>query len=73
MSVSRRKFINTIGMTIPGLVFAGTLPKYLSGLNADAKIDSVSLYLVNVKKARNFSHSTWHNRQHIFVKIQALH
>ena len=71
MSVSRRKFINTIGMTIPGLVFAGTLPKYLSGLNADAKIDSVSLYLVNVKKARNFSHSTWHNRQHIFVKIQS--
>ncbi len=68
---SRRKFINTLGIIIPGLVFAGTLPKYVSGLNVDAKIDGVSLYLVNVKKARNFSHSTWHNRQHIFVKIQS--
>ena len=68
MSVSRRKFINTLGIVIPGLVFAGTLPEFVSGLNVDAKIDGVSLYLVNVKKARNFSHSTWHNRQHIFVK-----
>jgi L-alanine-DL-glutamate epimerase-like enolase superfamily enzyme len=71
MSVSRRKFINTVGMTIPGLVFAGTLPQYLIDSKGNAKIDSVSLYLVNVKKARNFSHSTWHNRQHIFVKIQS--
>jgi len=71
MSVSRRKFINTVGMTIPGLVFAGTLPEFVFGLNADAKIDGVSLYLVNVKKVRNFSHSIWHNRQHIFVKIQS--
>jgi L-alanine-DL-glutamate epimerase-like enolase superfamily enzyme len=71
MSVSRRKFINTVGMTIPGLVFAGTWPQYLIDSKGNAKIDSVSLYLVNVKKARNFSHSTWHNRQHIFVKIQS--
>ena len=27
--------------------------------------------MVNVTKARNFSHSTWHNRQHVFIKIQA--
>lgn len=71
MSISRRKFINAVGMTIPALVFAGTLPKYLIDTSGNVKIDRVSLYLVNVKKARNFSHSTWHNRQHVFVKIQS--
>jgi len=71
MNINRRKFINTLGIIVPGTVFAGTIHSCVSNTSGDAKIDSTSLYLVNVTKARNFSHSTWHNRQHIFIKIQA--
>jgi L-alanine-DL-glutamate epimerase-like enolase superfamily enzyme len=35
------------------------------------KLDSISLYMVNVTKARNFSHSTWHNRQHLFIAMKS--
>lgn len=32
-------------------------------------IDSIELYLFNVEKPLHFSFGTWHNRQHIFVRI----
>jgi L-alanine-DL-glutamate epimerase-like enolase superfamily enzyme len=68
---TRRNFINTLGIMSSALVYTGRVPQYFAGINFDSKIDSVSLYLVNVEKSRDFSHSTWHNRQHIFVKIQS--
>jgi L-alanine-DL-glutamate epimerase-like enolase superfamily enzyme len=34
-------------------------------------VDSIDLFLINVTKARNFSHSVWYNRQHIFIKIKS--
>lgn len=51
--------------TISGNIFS------CSTKEANSKVDSISLYMVNVTKSRNFSHSTWHNRQHVFIKIQA--
>lgn len=42
-----------------------------STLSEKAVLGRISLYLVNVTKARNFSHSTWHNRQHLFIAIQS--
>lgn len=51
--------------TISGNAFSSIIKK------TNSKVDSISLYMVNVTKPRNFSHSTWHNRQHVFIKIQA--
>lgn len=33
------------------------------------KIDGVELYLFNIEKPLHFSFGTWHNRQHVFVRI----
>jgi len=69
MNINRRQFTGSLGAimlsTISGNIF--------STCNSDSenKVDGVSMYLINVTKARNFSHSTWYNRQHIFVKIQS--
>jgi L-alanine-DL-glutamate epimerase-like enolase superfamily enzyme len=41
------------------------------GTKSIQRVDSVTLFLINVTKARNFSHSVWYNRQHVFLKIQS--
>lgn len=71
MNYSRRKFINNLGVLIPATGILGGLSGRAFGAANLSKVDSISLYLINVTKERNFSHSTWHNRQHIFVKIQS--
>jgi L-alanine-DL-glutamate epimerase-like enolase superfamily enzyme len=71
MSKSRRQFINTLNTIVPGAFLAGILPGGTFRSWGKDKVDGVTLYLTNVQKARNFSHSTWHNRQHIFIKIQS--
>ncbi|MDZ7722243.1 MAG: hypothetical protein U5R06_05290 [candidate division KSB1 bacterium] len=37
--------------------------------NRTLQIDTIELYRVDVEKARHFSHSTWQNRQHAFLKL----
>jgi L-alanine-DL-glutamate epimerase-like enolase superfamily enzyme len=69
MDINRRSFINRLGLIVPGTVIAGAISGCVSGNSGEGTIDSVSLYLINVTKERHFSHSTWHNRQHIFIKI----
>lgn len=34
-----------------------------------SKIDGIELYLFNIEKPLHFSFGTWHNRQHVFVRI----
>ena len=34
-----------------------------------AKIDAIELYLFNIEKPLHFSFGTWHNRQHVFVRV----
>lgn len=33
------------------------------------KIDAIELYMFNIEKPLHFSFGTWHNRQHIFIRI----
>lgn len=64
MTLNSRQFTGSLGV----LKLSAMLGNAWSGIkDADNRVDSISLYLVNVTKARNFSHSTWHNRQHIFI------
>ncbi|MFY0653194.1 MAG: mandelate racemase/muconate lactonizing enzyme family protein [Cyclobacteriaceae bacterium] len=69
MAINRRQFTGSLGMIILSALSGNALSSSIKG--AGIKVDSISLYMVNVTKARNFSHSTWHNRQHVFIKIQA--
>lgn len=71
MNNSRRRFLNTLGVIAPAAVLAGAIPRCTFHSLGKDKVDGVSLYLINVHKARNFSHSTWHNRQHIFIRIRS--
>lgn len=36
-----------------------------------AKIDRITLYRVDVTKARHFSHGSWNSRQHLFVQLSS--
>lgn len=70
MKISRRRFTESFGATLalsllPGITLGSC------GIISQNTVDSVSLYLINVTKARNFSHSVWHNRQHVFLKIRS--
>ena len=69
MNISRRQFTSSMGAILLSS-FSGTMLNSFSKLTGNT-VDSVSMYLINVTKARNFSHSTWHNRQHVFIKIQS--
>ena len=39
--------------------------------NRSVQIDTIELYRVDVEKVRHFSHSTWQNRQHVFLKLSS--
>lgn len=70
MDLGRRQFTESLGASLmlsllPGIIFGSCGTKSLQS------VDSVSLFLINVTKARNFSHSVWYNRQHVFLKIQS--
>ncbi|MFT4566137.1 MAG: L-alanine-DL-glutamate epimerase-like enolase superfamily enzyme [Saprospiraceae bacterium] len=71
--IRRRKFTKDVLQLGVGAVFlSGCKSNQLKTTNAASNsIDSIDLYLVNVTKKRNFSHSTWHNRQHIFIAIRS--
>jgi L-alanine-DL-glutamate epimerase-like enolase superfamily enzyme len=68
MNINRRHFAGSMGALVLSTLSSNILGNTFTGLGNE--INSVSLYLVNVTKARNFSHSTWENRQHVFVKIR---
>lgn len=70
MDIGRRQFTESLGASmmlslLPGIIFGSC------GTRSIQRVDSVALFLVNVTKARNFSHSVWYNRQHVFLKIQS--
>lgn len=69
MTINRRQFTGSLGVLMLSTLSGNALSSCAKG--SKNKLDSISLYMVNVTKARNFSHSTWHNRQHVFIKIQA--
>ena len=69
MTLNRRQFTGSLGMLMFSVLSGNALSSCMKG--AGNKVDSISLYMVNVTKARNFSHSTWHNRQHIFVAMKS--
>ena len=71
MNSDRRGFLKTLGLMVPGACVAGTLPGFACVPSRTDMIDGISVYLVNVMKERNFSHGTWHNRQHLFIAVQA--
>lgn len=70
MSLSRRRFTESLGASLvfsllPAITFGS------GGTKSVLTVDSITLFLINVTKSRNFSHSVWHNRQHVFLKIQS--
>jgi len=68
MTLNRRQFTGSLGVLMLSAM-SGNAWSSLKGV--DNRVDFISLYLVNVTKARNFSHSTWHNRQHIFIAMKS--
>jgi len=71
MNSNRRRFIKTLGVIVPGAYVAGSFPGFACGSSLTEKLGSISVYLVNVMKERNFSHGTWHNRQHLFIALDS--
>ena len=69
MKLKRRNFIGSTGIALFAGMTGEAWSQVLSG--SDGKITSVTLYLINVTKARNFSHSTWENRQHVFISLKS--
>ncbi len=69
MNMNRRQFTGSLGAIMLSAVSGNLLSSCMA--NSEATVDGVSMYLINVTKARNFSHSTWHNRQHVFVQIES--
>jgi len=70
MGLSRRQFTESLGASLvfsllPAITFGS------GGKKSVLTVDSITLFLINVTKARNFSHSVWYNRQHVFLKIQS--
>jgi len=71
--INRRKFTkNAMHVGIGALLITGCRTSQIREESATSNnVDSIDLFLVNVTKERNFSHSTWHNRQHIFIAIRS--
>ncbi len=65
----RRNFFGSTGIFLLSGIGSDLLSQSFS--KRENSITSVSLYLVNVTKARNFSHSTWENRQHVFISLKS--
>ena len=69
MNLKRRNFIGSTGIILLAGVTGEGWSQVLS--EKGSHVTSVTLYLVNVTKARNFSHSTWENRQHVFISLKS--
>lgn len=69
MTIKRGQFVGSMGVLLLSAFSKNGYGQYLS--DSTQTVDSISLYLINVSKERNFSHGTWENRQHVFVKIQS--
>jgi L-alanine-DL-glutamate epimerase-like enolase superfamily enzyme len=69
MNLKRRNFIGSAGIILLAGITRDGWSQVLS--EKEGNITSVTLYLVNVTKARNFSHSTWENRQHVFISVKS--
>ncbi|MBI1343327.1 MAG: hypothetical protein GC171_10385 [Terrimonas sp.] len=67
---NRRAFINLMGSLVPGVFLKAPVNGLLSGQDPLLSVEGITVYLVNVDKPRNFSHSTWNNRQHLFFQVQ---
>ena len=74
MKNQRRNFLKNISL----LGLAGTTYSLLSACSnkktpayADVKITKIELYKYDINIPRYFSFGTWHNRQHLFMKISA--
>jgi len=70
MDIGRRQFTESLGASLMLSLLPATILGSC-GTKSIQRVDSVSLFLINVTKARNFSHSVWYNRQHVFLKIQS--
>ncbi len=71
MKNNRRHFLQKFGKGIPLMLFGASLSQCAIKKNQQVGIKSIRLYLINVQKERNFSHGTWHNRQHLFLALQS--
>jgi len=65
--IGRREFVKAGGAGLLGLL-ALPLCAAIPGGVTDT-VQSIRLYMINVTKARNFSHGTWSNRQHVIVQM----
>jgi L-alanine-DL-glutamate epimerase-like enolase superfamily enzyme len=62
--------MNKLGLITMALFFSvNVLLANTSGSKKVSKIDGIELYLFNVEKPLHFSFGTWHNRQHVFVRL----
>lgn len=71
MKKDRRYFLNKFGKGIPVLLLGVSVGQCVTYKPQQVGIQNIRIYLINVEKERNFSHGTWHNRQHLFIAIQS--
>ena len=72
MSLTRRSFLSSslTVATLPGLLpFLGRAWPESHRVVSDARIDRIELFRYDINIPRYFSWGTWHNRQHLFMKI----
>ena len=74
MEINRRKFIKNISAF--GLLTSSfpLLTSFIEDPNSDyskSKIDKIELFRYDIDIPRYFSWGTWHNRQHLFMKISS--
>lgn len=50
-------------------LFSGVVFAKNGDAEKPAAIDGIELYLFNIEKPLHFSFGTWHNRQHVFIRI----
>ncbi len=71
-SIDRRTFIRNTGLASLGAMAApGLLMPTACRPSQDAVIEQVGLYLIHVDAPRHLSHTTWRNRQHVFIRLKA--
>ncbi len=67
--LNRRDFVKMGGTGLFSALAFHPILKYGKVVRGLERIDSIKLYMINVTKARNFSHGTWTNRQHVFMQM----
>ena len=70
MNNSRRKFIKQSGSLLPFLISPSFYSNFKLTETKKINIDQINLFLINVKKERNFSYGVWKNRQHVMINIK---